>query len=125
MKVQVLVTKYDLLTQEVETLAKGQGSFHDSVLTYYELENPVIKHEITFLEDKVYLRRKAEIESEVELIRGEIGCSKVHSPYGTMELESVLHTYEKGESDYLIEYSIRSDNEVLSHQKILFELTKD
>ena len=42
-----------------------------------------------------------------------------------MELESGLHTYEKGESDYLIEYSIRSDNEVLSHQKILFELTKD
>lgn len=122
MKVDVTLTKYDLLTGEVMTLAKGPGNLKEESLTYYELSNPVVKHEITFSQERILLRRFAEIESETELLTEGIGHSHIHSPYGTMMVETELKGYEKGNDYYLVEYVIKSDGEIVSHQKMLWEI---
>lgn len=122
MKTQVLVTKYDLLTEDVEVLADGLGNFHDGKLTYHELNDPVNKHEITFMDDRIYLRRYAEMESETELLVNQKGMCKVVSPYGVMVLESVLLVYERKEDTYMVEYQIYQEEELISHQKIVWKI---
>ena len=122
MKTQVLVTKYDLLTDDVEVLADGLGNFHDGILTYHELNDPVNKHEITFMDDRIYLRRYAEMESETELLVNQKGMCKVVSPYGVMVLESVLLVYERKEDTYMVEYQIYQEEELISHQKIVWKI---
>ena len=122
MKTQVLVTKYDLLTEDVEVLADGLGNFQDGKLTYHELNDPVNKHEITFMDDRIYLRRYAEMESETELLIDRKGMCKVVSPYGVMVLESVLLVYERKEDTYMVEYQIYQEEELISHQKIVWKI---
>ncbi|MBR2825507.1 MAG: DUF1934 family protein [Solobacterium sp.] len=122
MKTNILVTKYDLLTDDVEVLADGLGHFQNGKLTYYELNDPVTKHEIIFLDDRIYLRRFSEIESETELLVDEKGMCKVVSPYGVMVLESKLLVYERKEDMYMVEYQIYQEKELISHQKITWKI---
>ena len=69
MEISVQLVQEDLLSHRKTILADGKGNYSNRVLTYQEKDNPHIKHEISFCDDYVILKRHAEIKTETYLVK--------------------------------------------------------
>ncbi len=122
MRVKIVCTKFDLLDHTSEVLCDAQGILRNDTLIYKENSEENALHEITFSEDELILKRKAEITSETHLLRGAKGKAKVFSPYGLMEMETFTMALEKNDELWSAEYKILNGSEAVTYQKLVWQI---
>lgn len=123
MEIRIRLTSYDLMNHQTAVLADGVGVLLGDTLFYSEKDHPDIRHEIAFQKDRILLKRNAEIQSETRLpYSGESGMSRITSLYGVMELEARLDDSFRSEQMWMAEYRILENEEVITHQKLVWEL---
>ncbi|MBE6121851.1 MAG: hypothetical protein E7190_03975 [Erysipelotrichaceae bacterium] len=122
MMIHVLLTQYDLLEGTGTVIAEGSGNLSGDTLIYREKAEPFYFHEVNFTDRKITLERKAEIRSVTELVPMGKGTSTVHSPFGKMELTTVLNGWSRQEDTWMVEYKVLSGDETVLHQRLVWEL---
>ena len=122
MEVFVELVQEDKLSQEKVILADCKGEFDGKVLTYFEKNNPNIKHEISFFDGYVILKRHAEVKSETYLRLNKRGVARVLSPYGVMMLETKLEDYKRYADSIKVSYSVYQGNELVNSQTLVWKL---
>lgn len=122
MEILVQLVQEDLLSHRKTILADGEGNYSNRVLTYQEKDNPHIKHEISFCDDYVILKRHAEIKTETYLRLNKRGIAKILSPYWEMKLDTKLEEYNRDADSIMIRYSIYQGNEVVTNQTLIWKL---
>ena len=122
MEISVQLVQEDLLSHRKTILADGKVNYSNRVLTYQEKDNPHIKHEISFCDDYVILKRHAEIKTETYLRLNKRGIAKILSPYGEMKLDTKLEEYNRDADSIMIRYSIYQGNEVVTNQTLIWKL---
>ena len=122
MEVFVELVQEDKISQEKVILADCKGEFDGKVLTYFEKNNPNIKHEISFFDDYVILKRHAEVKSETYLRLNKRGVARVLSPYGVMMLETKLEDYKRYADSINVSYSVYQGNELVNSQTLVWKL---
>ena len=122
MEISVQLVQEDLLSHRKTILADGKGNYSNRVLTYQEKDNPHIKHEISFCDDYVILKRHAEIKTETYLRLNKRGIAKILSPYGELKLDTKLEEYNRDADSIMIRYSIYQGNEVVTNQTLIWKL---
>ncbi len=123
MKIKVRATQYNLLENSFTLLAEGEASLDGDLLIYRELADPSVRNEITFTDGSVTLKRIADIRSTTILLPDERGAATVRSPYGDMVLETELIGSRKDEERWETEYRIFSGDQIVTHQRFVWELS--
>lgn len=123
MRVHVKFTQYDLLENRSSVIADGNGILSGNRLLYPEKENPSCRNEILFEEERIVLKRSADVSSETQLLKGKPGMARVISPYGEMFLETMLERFCRSESVWEAVYRILSDGEPVVYQRLVWEIT--
>ena len=122
MECNVTLKKIDLLTGEETILSQGTGHLNGTCLTYLEQEDPNIRHEITFEENHVFLKRFADTLSETDLRLKEYSMARVLSAYGTMLLETYLEEYARLEDSFSIIYQVLQEGNIVTRQQLIWSL---
>lgn len=122
MEIFVQLVQEDIVSHEKIVLADGKASYLDRVLTYTEKDNPNVKHEISFFNDYVILKRYADIKSETYLRLNKRGVAKITSEYGEMKFSTYLQDYQCEEDRITIRYCIYQGNEVVTSQILVWIL---
>jgi len=122
MELNVKVKVYDLIENTERLLADGKAILLDNKLSYMEKESPV-RNDVSFSNDKVTIKRVAEVESFTELYSYRIGKAQVKSEYGDMEFETELLSLQKDEDIWSVQYKIMAGKEVASHVKVVWEFS--
>ena len=122
MEISVQLVQEDLLSHRKTILADWKGNYSNRILTYQEKDNPHIKHEISFCDDYVILKRHAEIKTETYLRLNKRGIAKILSPYGEMKMDTKLEEYNRDVDSIMIRYSIYQGNEVVTNQTLIWKL---
>ena len=120
MRVRIRLERTDLENGVTEEIADTPALMRSDCLTYFEKKNGA-KHEDVFGEE-IVLKRNADISSETVLKKEGIGECAVHSPYGTMKMDTILEAYEKSSNKWIVEYRILSGQETVSHQKLEWKI---
>lgn len=121
MKVLVRLKQYDLLENQMTVIAETRGLLRQNSLSYFEKGGQ--RHDITFSEEGVVLKRSGEFGSETVLPSAGRGESRISSPYGMMRLETQLVRREKKAGYWMVEYEIIGAGGPVSHMKLVWELT--
>lgn len=121
MKVMVRLLQYDMQEKTEIVVADTSGILRGDKLSYFEKEG--IRHDILFGDDQVVLKRGGSFGSEVYLPQFGRGTGQVHSPYGTMRLETQLLHKEKTADRWTVEYQIVGTGEPVSHIKLVWYIT--
>ena len=118
MKVKLKLVKFDQDNPVGIPLYEGEGELNDFQLSYLEgnIENIVIIED-----EKITLTRVHEFGSNTELYLDKVGKSIVSSPYGNMELDTLLIDRSIEKDTWLIEYEIRQNDECLNHQTLIWQ----
>ena len=122
MQAHILLKQYDLLEGTEKVIADCFGQLDENRLYYPELQASGIYHDVLFTEDEVILKRISEFSSTTRLTKNGKSKSVVDSPYGKMELQTELKRMRKSEDSWMVEYMIVGDGEVLTHQKLIWEI---
>ena len=123
MEIHVKLTQFDIVRKDIAVLADGAADLNGNTLCYTEKENPSIRHEIRFDENQIVLKRLADISSETCLLPDRKGTARVDSPFGVMELETVLSRWSKDGDRWMVEYQILDDSgDAVTSQQLVWEL---
>ena len=122
MNVHVKLCQYDLLEGTETVLCEGPCDLEKDTLFYWEDIKNGIRHEVTFDDEKIILKRFAEISSETVLPLREHGEAKISSPYGDFRMETALETWAKEEDYWTVTYRILQDGQTVTRQKMIWEL---
>ena len=122
MKVFVTMIRHDLLQNEEETVYEGPALLNGSRLLYTEGKNA--RHCVIFSDDRIILRREADISSETVLYFAGKGECRVSSPYGDMLFYTDLLGFEKTDSVWSASYRISAADGIVSEQRIVWKLKK-
>ncbi len=122
MEIFVQLVQEDMVSHNKVILASTTGSYENRVLTYTEKDNPMVKHEISFFDDYVILKRHADILSETYLRLNKRGVAKVTSEYGEMKFDTYLEEYKRNEDSIMIRYNIYQGKEVVTSQILVWML---
>lgn len=122
MMIHVLLTQYDLLEGTETVVAEGIGDLSGDTLVYREKAEPFYFHEVFFSDRRITLERKADIRSVTELVPMGKGRSTVYSPFGKMELTTVLNGWSREEDRWMAEYKVLSGDDTVLHQRLVWEL---
>ena len=106
-------------------MADTSGDLSDETLTYLENGATPAECSVFFTHGHVCLRRQADIRSETELFDDQRGRAKVQSPWGVMELETRMIDQMIDEDRWFLEYEVLAGDEVVTHQKLIFEFEGD
>ena len=122
MEIRIRLTQYDYDEKKTTVLADGKGFLLNDTLTYQELDNPSVRHEVAFGKDQIVLERHADIKSRTILPLDGKGESRIISPYGIMELETEIEEYYQDDEVWMVQYSIFEDGREVTHQRLVWEL---
>lgn len=123
MEIHVKLTQFDITRKEITVLADGIADLNGDRLSYTEKENPSIRHEIIFEENQIVLKRLADISSETCLLPDRKGTASVNSPFGVMELDTVLKRWSRDSERWMVEYQILDDSgNAVTNQQLVWEL---
>ena len=121
MKVMVRLLQYDMQEKTETVIVETGGLLKGDKLSYFEKEG--IRHDILFSDEQVVLKRGGQFGSEVTLPKLGRGTGLVHSPYGTMSLETQLLHREKKADRWTVEYQIVGTGGPVSHMKLVWYIT--
>lgn len=121
MKVIVQLQRIDLLENDSKIIAKGNAILENNTLKYKELEEDAI-HIVKFDKECIILERKCEVASCTTLYPLKQGKTIVQSIYGDMEMDTKTHSYSKDEQIWSVEYSIYTNGEEISRQKLIWTI---
>lgn len=122
MRVHVVLKQIDYNTKKEEIVKDGIGLLKDDTLVYFEDTEEKAKHEISFSNHGCKLKRNGDVTSVTNLRLNMYESSKVHSPYGVMEIASFAHSVVKKEDVWSVEYSLFQGEQEVLHQTLVFEI---
>ena len=123
MKIRVRLEQFDLLENTSQVLVETSALLRENTLLYFESDGSH-KHEIIFNNDVITLKRKGkEFFSETTLPLLSQGETKVHSPYGTMVMPAKLMKRSKTNEEWLVEYQLFQEKEVITHMRMVWHFT--
>lgn len=121
MKVKVTLIQYDLLDHVEKIIADGNAILEKNHLKYKEKDEDAF-HIITFSIDSVKLERKCDVSSTTVCNANKYGRSVVESVYGNMEFKTFTHQIIKNETEWIVDYSLFSENNEILHQRLVWKL---
>lgn len=121
MKVKVKLIQYNLLDNEEKIIADGNAILEKNILKYKENDTSAF-HFVEFQEELVKLERKCDISSITILNNGKWGHTTVMSPYGNMEMKTKTYSILRNDYEWIVEYSIYSQNEEVVRQKLVWNI---
>ena len=113
MEVSILVTQKDYLSNEECTLADGKAFLEGDKLVYWEKNDNSVRNEVTVRDDWV-IHRFSTYETLIRLEEGQ-GKAVVKSEMGLLKFDTKLLKYEKADDEYIVEYQLLANKEVLAH----------
>ncbi len=122
MMIDVTLTQFDMLEGTRTVVADGPGTLDGDTLVYHERGDEKIVHEVIFLDDEIVLKRKGGFGSVTHLYPDRKGTSRAHSPYGIMELDTVMIRRDRQDDTWTVEYMITANGETLTHQTLVWEM---
>ncbi|MBQ9046545.1 MAG: hypothetical protein IJ120_01480 [Solobacterium sp.] len=122
MELRVRLKQYDLISGTQTVVTDSTGFLDGDVLTYWEDDAHRIRHEVAFSEERITLKRAADTKSFTVLPKEGTGRASVVSEYGTMWFDTKLYLSRKDEDSWEAEYGILQDADVLTHQRLVWEL---
>lgn len=121
MKLKVVLTQYNLLENEEKIIAEGNAILENNHLKYKEKDEDAF-HIVSFEEDCVKLERKCDVPSTTILNPNKYGRSVVESIYGNMEFKTFTHQIVKNDEEWIVDYSLFSENNEILHQRLVWKL---
>lgn len=121
MKVHIRMTQYDLLEKSTTIILETKALLNDSRLIYMENDGQH-KHEITFADEEIVLKRSGKFGSETVLKRYGTGISTVHSPYGDMRLQTKLRYSEQTPEKWIAEYEILEGGNAVTCMRLVWDI---
>lgn len=122
MEVKVRLTKI-VAEDNPEILAEGTGKKEEDYLEYIDTSGDT--HRITYKEKEIWLEKDGEFSSQTILKEGEVGTSRVHSPYGDMEFTTKLINQTKENNRWHIHYQVLSNEDIVNEQELIFEIEEN
>lgn len=123
MKVKVKLTAEDLNSKKKIVLAEGAALYDGKRLLYKEKDTGA-KHEVTYTEEGLTIRRSGDVISETFLPHHGCGTSSIISEYGTMEVDAVTEHILIGENNWIVTYRIESNGDVSLHQRLEWHIDR-
>lgn len=121
MLVHVVLEQEDLAGGGHTVLADTNAILKENSLIYTE-GNTNFKHTVTFTEEIVTIKRKSEIQTTTILRNDGTGKSVIDSEYGSMEVGLKVHTLEKSESEWKVEYEILDGEGSVGHLRFTWHI---
>ena len=122
MEVEVTLKQIDYLENTQKEYPKVVGYLLEDSLEYIEKETGN-KHTITFSSDLIRFLNEGEYSSDTKLI-DEPGETIVYSPYGNMNFVSKLIESDKNDAFWSVEYQLFEGDQIITHQKMIWEFKK-
>ena len=122
MKVHIRLKRTDFLEKKEEIVADTEGLLNNGRLLYLE-EDGLTHQNITFHDDEVIIDRKGRYGSHIVLPDKKNGSCTVYSPYGEMDMDASLCDKEMQEGRWVVEYQIRSEQQLVTHVQLEWEFS--
>lgn len=122
MIMEVVLTQMDFLENEKKIYPKVMGYLSEDVLSYQDKETGN-KHTITFCDEYIRFLNEGNFSSDTTLKEND-GKAIVNSPYGRMKFETKCINKDKNDDFWSVEYQILDGNQVITHQKMIWEFKK-
>ena len=122
MRITVKLIQHDLLEDKKQILLETNALYDGNTLRYHEGSDGG-SHQVYFGDDMISFERKADVHTKITLFDDKDGESVVDSQYGKMYMQTRLCHAEKCDEYWSVEYQLLSNDNVVLHQKLCWELT--
>ena len=121
MEGRIRLTQFTAEMPRGTVLADGRARFSDGILSYTEKDDASVRHEILFAPEEIVIRRFGETVMEITLYTLGRGTGTVHTPYGTIEMETELIRYDTEPDQTTVEYRLLQGKEIVLQQTFVWE----
>ena len=123
MKIRIIATSNNILTNEVTLIKDGVGYLFDNVkLSYLEDGIEDVRNEISWNEEEIVLTRSGSNSSVTKLRLYEYSTSIVTTMYGEMILDTYLINAVKNSDVWYVEYKLFLESDLIGHIKVVWEI---
>jgi uncharacterized beta-barrel protein YwiB (DUF1934 family) len=121
MRMSVSIVRYNLPAGDAELIYEGPGLVSGTrILTADKVKQT--RQTILLIDEGIVLQSIGEVKSEIRLYYGRPGTCTVRTPFGEMHMESRLLEWNMTEKKWSVTYELLSDGNVVSSQKIVWNL---
>ncbi|MBQ6532445.1 MAG: DUF1934 family protein [Solobacterium sp.] len=121
MEGRIRLTQFTAEMPRGTILAEGRARFSGGVLSYAEKEDAAVRHEVMFAPEEIVIRRFGETVTEIILNINGRGTGTVHTPYGTIEMETELLRYDTEQEKTTVEYRLMQGEQNVLQQTFVWE----